>query len=390
MGELEAESLRQSALTEAGGQRGGRRGVLARFASLLPVTSATPDLTLLEGDTPLLRTPRLAQWVGVDELWVKFEGMNPTGSFKDRGMVVAVAKAAERGVDTVLCASTGNTAASAAAYAARAGLRAVVLLPRGGVAGAKVSQALAYGARAVIVDGNFDGALDVARQLTDRRPMELVNSVNPHRIAGQATAAYEICDTLGGAPDLLALPVGNGGNISAYWAGFRRYHCDGRIDHLPVILGAQAAGAAPLVRGRPIEHPDTIASAIRIGRPASWHTAVAAAHESGERSCPSRTTRSSRPTAKSDGSRAFSANQPPPRALPDSGAVSLTGPRRPRNAAYACVPVMDSRTRSTRRNWTSARPSSPQPSTQSNSRSGARREEKGVRRKETTTACSAA
>ncbi len=266
---------------QAASPRGGRRGVLARYASFLPVTRATPDLTLLEGDTPLLRTPRLARWVGVDELWVKFEGMNPTGSFKDRGMVVAVAKAAERGIDTVLCASTGNTAASAAAYAARAGLRAVVLLPQGGVAGAKVSQALAYGARAVIVDGNFDAALDAARQLTDRRPMELVNSVNPHRIAGQATAAYEICDTLGGAPDLLALPVGNGGNISAYWAGFRRYHRDGHIEHLPVILGAQAAGAAPLVRGRPIDHPDTIASAIRIGRPASWQTAVAAAHESG-------------------------------------------------------------------------------------------------------------
>ncbi len=281
MGDLDAESIRPSATSEAGSQRSARRGVLARYASFLPITEATPDLTLFEGDTPLLSTPRLARWVGTDELWVKFEGMNPTGSFKDRGMVVAVAKAIERGIDTVLCASTGNTAASAAAYAARAGVRAVVLLPRGGVAGAKVSQALAYGARAVIVDGNFDAALDVARQLTDRYPMELVNSVNPHRIAGQATAAYEICDTLDGAPDLLALPVGNGGNISAYWAGFQRYHREGRADRLPSILGAQAAGAAPLVRGRPIEHPDTIASAIRIGRPASWDTAVAAARESG-------------------------------------------------------------------------------------------------------------
>ncbi len=281
MGDLDAESIRPSATSEAGSQRGVRRGVLARYASFLPVTKATPDLTLFEGDTPLLSTPRLARWVGTDELWVKFEGMNPTGSFKDRGMVVAVAKAIERGIDTVLCASTGNTAASAAAYAARAGVRAVVLLPRGGVAGAKVSQALAYGARAVIVDGNFDAALDAARKLTDRYPMELVNSVNPHRIAGQATAAFEICDTLDGAPDLLALPVGNGGNISAYWAGFQRYHREGRADRLPSILGAQAAGAAPLVRGRPIEHPDTIASAIRIGRPASWDTAVAAARESG-------------------------------------------------------------------------------------------------------------
>ena len=281
MRDIEAAGLGQSAGHEAGAQHGGRRGVLARYARFLPVTSATPDLTLLEGDTPLLETPRLARWVGVDELWVKFEGMNPTGSFKDRGMVVAVAKAVERGVDTVLCASTGNTAASAAAYAARAGLRAVVLLPRGGVAGAKVSQALAYGARAVIVDGNFDAALDAARQLTDRHPIALVNSVNPHRIAGQATAAYEICDTLGRPPDLLALPVGNGGNISAYWAGFRRYQREGRIEHVPTILGAQAAGAAPLVRGRPVDHPDTIASAIRIGRPASWDTAVAAARESG-------------------------------------------------------------------------------------------------------------
>jgi threonine synthase len=263
------------------GSTTARRGVLARFASFLPVTSATPSLTLLEGDTPLLPVPRLARWVGVDELWVKFEGMNPTGSFKDRGMVVAVAKAVERGVQTVLCASTGNTAASAAAYAARAGVSAVVLLPRGGVAGAKVSQALAYGARAVTIDANFDAALDVARELTERYPMELVNSVNPHRIAGQATAAYEICEVLGAAPDVLALPVGNGGNISAYWAGFRRFRDDGHVRSVPTILGAQAAGAAPLVRGHPIEHPDTIASAIRIGRPASWETAVSAVRESG-------------------------------------------------------------------------------------------------------------
>ena len=281
MPDLQFERHSRAPAETADTQPGVRRGVLARYAPLLPVTSATPALTLFEGDTPLLPVPRLARWVGVDELWIKFEGMNPTGSFKDRGMVVAVAKAIERGVHTVLCASTGNTAASAAAYAARAGLSAIVLLPRGGVAGAKVSQALAYGARAVTVDGNFDAALDVARQLTDRYPVELVNSVNPHRIAGQATAAYEICDTLGWAPDVLALPVGNGGNISAYWAGFQRYHHDGRVDRLPRILGAQAAGAAPLVRGRPIEHPDTIASAIRIGRPASWDSAVAAARESG-------------------------------------------------------------------------------------------------------------
>jgi threonine synthase len=275
------ELARRSAggVTDPGG--GGRRGVLARYASFLPVTPATPALTLLEGDTPLLHVPRLARWVGVDELWVKFEGTNPTGSFKDRGMVVAVAKAVERGIETVLCASTGNTAASAAAYAARAGLSAVVLLPRGGVAGAKVSQALAYGAQAITIDGNFDAALDVARGLTERYPVELVNSVNPHRIAGQATAAYEICEVLGCAPDVLSLPVGNGGNISAYWAGFHRFHDEKRVSTLPMILGAQAAGAAPLVHGHPIEHPDTIASAIRIGRPASWDTAVGAIKDSG-------------------------------------------------------------------------------------------------------------
>jgi threonine synthase len=258
-----------------------RRGVLARWAEFLPVSEATPRLTLLEGDTPLVRVPSLAAWVGVDDLWVKFEGMNPTGSFKDRGMVVAVAKAIEHGARTILCASTGNTAASAAAYAARAGVTAVVLLPRGRVAGAKVSQALAYGALGITLDTNFDGALDLAREITTRYPVELVNSVNPHRIAGQATAAYEICEVLGSAPDVLALPVGNGGNISAYWAGFRRFHDIGRIESLPVIVGAQAAGAAPLVHGHPVDHPDTIASAIRIGRPASWDSAVAAARASG-------------------------------------------------------------------------------------------------------------
>lgn len=282
MAEVQTTRERGAANTRSGtGSSAAKRGVLARFAAFLPLTSATPALTLLEGDTPLLSAPRLAAWVGVEELWVKFEGMNPTGSFKDRGMVVAVAKAVERGVRTVLCASTGNTAASAAAYAARAGVSAVVLLPRGGVAGAKVSQALAYGAGAITIDGNFDAALDVARELTAHHPVELVNSVNPYRIAGQATAAFEICEVLGRAPDVLSLPVGNGGNISAYWAGFRRFREAGRIDHLPVIVGAQAAGAAPLVHGHPIDRPDTIASAIRIGRPASWETAVGAAQQSG-------------------------------------------------------------------------------------------------------------
>jgi threonine synthase len=217
----------------------------------------------------------------VPELWIKFEGMNPTGSFKDRGMVVAVAKALERGARTVLCASTGNTAASAAAYAAHAGIEAVVLLPAGRVAGAKIAQALAYGCRAVAVEGSFDAALDVARELTTGRPLVLVNSVNPDRIAGQETAAFEICDVLGDAPTILALPVGNGGNITAYWSGFQRYASLGRARTRPRIVGGQAAGAAPLVAGHPIAHPETIASAIRIGRPASWEPAVAAVRHSG-------------------------------------------------------------------------------------------------------------
>jgi threonine synthase len=245
------------------------------------LTEATPALSLGEGDTPLLAAPRLAEWVGVAELWVKFEGTNPTASFKDRGMVVAVAKAVERGAHTMLCASTGNTAASAAAYAARAGVASVVLLPRGKVAGSKIAQALAYGARAITIDGGFDAALEVARGLADSYPVELVNSVNPHRVAGQATAAYEICDVLGRAPDVLALPVGNGGNISAYWSGFLKYRSAGHVDALPAIIGGQAAGAAPLVLGHVVDAPDTIATAIRIGRPASWQTAVDAARESG-------------------------------------------------------------------------------------------------------------
>jgi threonine synthase len=256
-------------------------GVLARYAHYLPLTERTPALSLAEGSTPLLPVPRLARWVGVDELYVKFEGVNPTASFKDRGMVVAVAKAMEAGATTVICASTGNTAASAAAYAARGGLRAVVLLPRGGVAAGKIAQALAYGAQPVVVDAGFDAALDVARALAHLYPVELVNSVNPYRVAGQATAAYEICDVLGGAPDVLALPVGNGGNISAYWMGFNRYRAAGNSATLPMVLGAQAAGAAPLVLGHPVDAPETIASAIRIGRPASWDTAVAAVVESG-------------------------------------------------------------------------------------------------------------
>jgi threonine synthase len=260
---------------------GARRGVLDHYAELLPVTAATPRLTLLEGDTPLVPAPRLADWVGVRELHLKYEGLNPTGSFKDRGMVVAVAKALEDGARDVICASTGNTSASAAAYAARAGIRATVLLPGGKVAPGKVAQAVIYGARMIGLDTNFDGALDVARALAATYPAVLVNSVNPYRLEGQATAAYEICDDLGDAPWLLALPVGNGGNITAYWLGFQRYHEAGASHGLPRILGVQAAGAAPFVRGGPVARPETVASAIRIGRPATWEPALAAARESG-------------------------------------------------------------------------------------------------------------
>ncbi len=255
-------------------------GLLTTFRDWLPVTDRTPALTLHEGSTPLLRANRLAKWVGVHELHLKFDGLNPTGSFKDRGMVLAVAKAIEEGASTVICASTGNTSASAAAYAARAGIACAVLLPAGKVALGKVAQAVAYGARIVSVQTNFDGALNIARELSEKYSAALVNSVNPFRIEGQTTSAYEICDALGGAPDVLALPVGNGGNITAYWLGFRRYHERGRISTLPRMLGAQASGAAPFVRGRPIDEPETVATAIRIGRPATWQPAIDAVKES--------------------------------------------------------------------------------------------------------------
>ena len=250
-------------------------GILERYAKWLPLTDRTPRLSLHEGSTPLLRADRLATWVGVRELWLKYEGLNPTGSFKDRGMVVAVAKAMEAGARTIICASTGNTAASAAAYAARGGLQCVVLLPSGKVALGKVAQAVVYGARVAIVDTNFDGSLDLARKLSDEHAAVLVNSVNPNRIEGQTTSAFEICDALGSAPDVLALPLGNGGNITAYALGFKRYQ------QTPRIFGIQAAGAAPFVAGHPIEHPETFATAIRIGKPATWEPAIAAARDCG-------------------------------------------------------------------------------------------------------------
>jgi threonine synthase len=256
-------------------------GVLARYGALLPIGPATPRLSLHEGSTPLLRAPRLGAWLGVDELYLKYEGANPTGSFKDRGMVVAVARAIEHGAKVVLCASTGNTAASAAAYAARAGIGAVALLPGGKVAHGKIAQAVMYGARVAVMEANFDTALEVARTAAQHYPLALVNSVNPDRIAGQMTAAYEICDALGDAPHVLALPVGNGGNITACRAGFLRYLELQHATRAPRMLGVQAAGAAPLVHGHPVAQPETIATAIRIGRPATWAPALAAARDSG-------------------------------------------------------------------------------------------------------------
>ncbi|MGQ0563382.1 MAG: threonine synthase [Gemmatimonadota bacterium] len=251
-------------------------GLLERYAAHLPLTDRTPRISLHEGSTPLLRARRLADWVGVGELRLKYEGANPSGSFKDRGMVVAVAKAVEHDSNTIICASTGNTAASAAAFAARAALQCVVLLPSGKVALGKVAQAVVYGARVIVVDANFDGALDLARTLSQQHAATLVNSVNPFRIDGQTTGAFEICDALGGAPEVLALPVGNGGNITAYWLGFNRY---GRGK--PRMLGVQAAGAAPFVAGHPIAEPETVATAIRIGKPATWQPALDAARDSG-------------------------------------------------------------------------------------------------------------
>lgn len=255
--------------------------LLERYREFLSITDRTPLLTLNEGDTPLIAAPRLAASLGVRELFLKYEGLNPTGSFKDRGMVMAVAKALEAGASSIICASTGNTSASAAAYAARAGIEAIVVVPAGKIALGKLAQALMYGARLLVIEGNFDQALNTVRDLADKYPVTLVNSVNPHRLEGQTTAAYEICDTLGGAPDGLCLPVGNAGNISAYWMGFCRYYQAGKIDSRPRMLGFQAAGSAPIVLGHPVDEPETVATAIRIGNPASWRQAEEARDDSG-------------------------------------------------------------------------------------------------------------
>jgi threonine synthase len=256
------------------------RGVIEEFREFLPVSEATPVVTLLEGNTPLVPARALSQRLGL-EVFLKYEGMNPTGSFKDRGMTMAISKALEDGASSVICASTGNTSASAAAYAAKAGLNCIVLIPSGAIALGKLSQALMHGAQVLAVNGNFDDALRVVRQIAEENPIVLVNSLNPFRIEGQKTGAFEICDALGRAPDIHAIPVGNAGNITAYWKGYREYHEAGRIEALPRMLGFQAAGAAPIVLGHHVEKPETIATAIRIGNPASWKKAVAAAEESG-------------------------------------------------------------------------------------------------------------
>jgi threonine synthase len=257
------------------------RGVIACYRDFLPISDQTPVISLGEGDTPLIHCPELGKRVGRGcDVFVKNEGVNPTGSFKDRGMTVAVSRAMERGADALICASTGNTSASAAAYGARAGISCAVILPTGKIATGKLLQAFAYGAKIVAIDGNFDDALRIVRELGERGDFVIVNSINPNRIAGQKTAAFEIVDEIGDAPDYHVLPVGNAGNITAYWAGYREYHSQGRSRTLPVMLGFQATGAAPIFHNRIIEQPETIASAIRIGNPASWKQARAAIEES--------------------------------------------------------------------------------------------------------------
>jgi threonine synthase len=260
--------------------RPGWAGVVEEYRPFLPVVANTPVVTLLEGGTPLVPAPRLSERVGA-HVWLKVEGANPTGSFKDRGMTMAISKALEEGAKAVICASTGNTSASAAAYSARAGLRCVVLIPEGHIALGKLAQALVHGAQVLQVRGNFDQALSIVRDLPERAPVTVVNSVNPYRIEGQKTGAFEIVDVLGDAPDVHCIPVGNAGNITAYWRGYCEYRAAGRTTKLPRMLGFQAAGAAPIVLGHRVEEPETVATAIRIGNPASWYAAEAAARESG-------------------------------------------------------------------------------------------------------------
>jgi len=270
------------------GQHGATRvatawqGLIHRYREYLPVTDATPVVTLNEGNTPLIRADRLRRHLGLAcEVYLKYEGLNPTGSFKDRGMTVAISKALERGAKAVICASTGNTSASAAAYAARAGIRAFVLIPEGKIALGKLAQAMFHGAQVLQIRGNFDDALRLVREVSEKHPVVLVNSVNPDRIEGQKTGAFEICEQLGEAPTHQFMPVGNAGNITAYWRGYREHHQRGMISRRPRMIGWQAEGAAPIVLGHVVEKPETIASAIRIGNPASWQGASDALRESG-------------------------------------------------------------------------------------------------------------
>ena len=255
------------------------KGLIEQYKQYLPVTENTPALTLNEGNTPLVHLVNLSNELGI-ELYGKIEGANPTGSFKDRGMVFAVAKAIEDGAKVVICASTGNTSAAAAAYATRAGIQSIVVIPKGKVALGKLAQATVYGAKIIEIDGNFDDALNIVRKISETTPVALVNSVNPYRIEGQKTAAFEIVDALGAAPDYLCIPVGNAGNISAYWKGFKEYN-EAKQSGLPKMYGFEAEGAAAIVQGAPIANPETIATAIRIGNPASWSLAEAARDESG-------------------------------------------------------------------------------------------------------------
>jgi threonine synthase len=254
-------------------------GLIDHYREYLPVSAKTPVITLYEGNTPLIPAEFLNKITGL-QVFLKYEGLNPTGSFKDRGMTMAISKACEKGARIVMCASTGNTSASAAAYAARAGIKCVVLIPNGNIAMGKLAQAMIHQAQVIAIEGNFDNALDLVKEITSQYPVELVNSLNPFRIEGQKTAAFEICDFLGDAPEFHAIPVGNAGNITAYWKGYNEYKLAGKSRTLPKMLGFQAAGSAPIVHNRIIENPETIATAIRIGNPASWKSAIEARDQS--------------------------------------------------------------------------------------------------------------
>ncbi|MCK9571805.1 MAG: threonine synthase [Candidatus Omnitrophica bacterium] len=263
-------------------QKQAYKGLIDKYKKYLPVTNKTPVVTLCEGNTPLIFAPALSRLIGKEaEVYLKYEGLNPTGSFKDRGMTLAISKACEEKASAVICASTGNTSASAAAYAAKAGIKCVVLIPNGAIALGKLSQALIHGAKVLAIDGNFDDALDLVKEIAQNYPIKMVNSLNPYRIQGQKTGSFEICDYFHQAPDFQLMPVGNAGNITAYWKGYKEYKAVGLIDHLPKMLGFQAKGSAPIVIGKPIRKPHTIATAIRIGNPASWQSALEARDESG-------------------------------------------------------------------------------------------------------------